>query len=136
MLTCYIILKGLAHADLAKKLFLHEFILFYIQFFCSINFCFGPLEIWHFKKNCSGIKIAWGSPHWCSYLRNVYTFCCFTHILVDSAYKQLTIALSQARNLFRPNNLSGDLTHDFVNNFVSFKKKNLLIVQCVLHYSG
>ena len=92
-------------------------------FFCSINFCFGPLEIWQFKNNCSGIKIAWGSPHGCSYLRNVYyviTFCCFTHVLVDSAYKQLTMALSQARNLLRPNNLSSDLTHDYVNNFISF----------------
>ena len=33
---------------------------------------------------------------------------------------QLTMALSQARNLLRPNNLSGDLTDDCVNNFMSF----------------
>ena len=32
----------------------------------------------------------------------------------------LTMALSQACNLLRHNNLSGDLTDDCVNNFMSF----------------
>ena len=98
-------------------------LLFYVRFSCSINFCFGPLEIRQFKNNCSGINIDWGSPHGCSYLRNVYyviTFCCFTHVSVDSVYKQLIMALSQARNLLRPNNLSGDLTDGYVNKFIPF----------------
>ena len=98
------------------------FKLFYVRFLCSINFCFGPFEIQQFKHNCSGIKIDWGSTHVCSYLQNAYyvtTFCCFTHTFVDSAAcKQLTVALSQAHNLLRPNNLSGDLIDDFVNNFI------------------
>ena len=67
------------------------------------------------KKNRLGI-----SPG-CSYLRNAYyviTFCCFTKKIVDSAYKQLTMALSQARNLLRRNNMWGDLTDDCVNTFV------------------
>ena len=55
----------------------------------------------------------------CTYLLNAYyviTFCCFTHVFVDSARKQLTTELSQAHNLLRPNNLPGDLTDDLVNN--------------------
>ena len=49
----------------------------------------------------------------------VITFCCFTHVFVDSAaYKQLAMKLSQARNLLRRNNLSGNLIDDFVNDFV------------------
>ena len=112
-------LKGLSHADLAKKDFLHEFVLFYVRLLCSINFCFGPVEMRQFKNNCSGLKIDWGSPPGCSYLRNAYyviTFCCFTQIFVDSTCKQLTMALSQARNLFRRNNLSGDFSDYCVNN--------------------
>ena len=92
-----------------------------MRLLCSINFCFGPAEMRQFKNNCSGLKIDWGFPHVCSYLRNAYyviTFCCFTHVFVDSAYKQLTMALSQAHNLLRPNHLSGDITDDFVNNFI------------------
>ena len=103
---------------------MHEFLLFYVRLLCSINFCVGPVEIQQFKNNCNGLKIDWGSPPpGCSYLRNAYyviTFCCFIQGFVDSAYKQLTMALSQARNLLRPNNLSGDLTDDCVNNFMSF----------------
>ena len=53
----------------------------------------------------------WGSP------KGVQLF---THVFVDSACKQLTMALSQARNLLRPNNLSGDLTGGCVNKFMSF----------------
>ena len=62
-------------------------------------------------------------PTRCKYLRNAYyviTFCCFIHVFVDSACKQLTMALSQARNLFRPNNWLGDLTGGYVNNFICF----------------
>ena len=94
-----------------------------MRLLCSINFCFGPVEMRKFKNNCSGLKIDWGSPPGCSYLRNacyVITFCCFTRVFVDSAYKQLTMALSQARNLLRPNNLLGDLTDDCVNKFMFF----------------
>ena len=40
---------------------------------------------------------------------NVITFGCFTNVFVDSACKQLTVASSQAPNLFRPNNSSGSL---------------------------
>ena len=108
---------------LLKSDFLHEFLLFYVRLLCIINFCFGPVEVQQFKNNCSGLKIDWGSPPECSYLRNAYyaiTFCCFTQVFVDSAYNQLTIALSQARNLLRRNNLSGDLTNECVNNFMSF----------------
>jgi len=36
------------------------------------------------------------------------------------ACKQLTMASSEARNLPRPNNLSGDLTDGCVNNFSPF----------------
>ena len=43
----------------------------------------------------------------------------FTHIFIDSACKQLTMASSQARNMLRPNNLSGDLTGGCVNKFMS-----------------
>ena len=66
----------------------------------------GNLRITVVSKNRFGI-----SPRG-SYLRNAYyviTFCCFTHVFVDSAYKQLTMALSQALNLLRRYNLSGDL---------------------------
>ena len=41
--------------------------------------------------------------------------CCFTNVSVDSACQQLTVASSQARNLLRPNNLSGDLTDDYLS---------------------
>ena len=64
--------------------------LFYVRSLCSINFCSGSVEMRQFKINCSGLKIDWGSPHGCSYLRNacyVITFCCFTQMFVDSAYK-------------------------------------------------
>jgi len=51
-------LKGLAHADLAKKEdFLHELLLFYVRLLCSINFCFGPVELRQFQNNCSDLKI-------------------------------------------------------------------------------
>ena len=45
-----------------KKDFSHEFLLFYVQLLCSINFCFGPVEMRQFKNNCSGIKIDWDLP--------------------------------------------------------------------------
>ena len=51
-------------ADLAKKTkpknnFVHGFLLFYVRLLCSINFCFGPVEMRQFKNNCSGLKIDW-----------------------------------------------------------------------------
>ena len=52
-------LKGLAHADLPKNDFLHEFLPFYVRLLCSINFCFGSLEMRQFKNNCIGLKIDW-----------------------------------------------------------------------------
>ena len=79
--------------------------------------------MWKFKNNGIGLKINCGSPPRCSCLRNVYyviTFCCFTQVFVDLAYKQLTMVLSQAHNLLRHNNLLGNLTDDSVNNFMSF----------------
>ena len=86
-------------------------LLFYVRLLRSINFCFGPVEMRQFKNNCSDLKIDWGSTPGRSYLLNAYyviTFCCFTQVFVDSAYKQLTMALSHARSLLRCNNLSGD----------------------------
>ena len=118
-------LKGLAHADLAKKNdFLHAFLLFYVRLLCSINFCFGLVEMRQFRNKCSGLKIDWGSPPGCSCLRNAYnviTFCCFTQLLYTLP-TNMTMALSQTRNLLRCNNLSGDLIDDCVNNFMSFYK--------------
>ena len=67
-----------------------------------------------FKNNCSGLKIDWGSPPAAAIYGMRYIF------FVDSAHKQMTMALSQARNLLRRNNLSGDLTDDCVNHFISF----------------
>ena len=87
------LLKGLAHADLAKKIdfFLHEFLLFYVRLLCSINFCFGPVEMRQFKNKCSGLKIDWECVlrH---YILLFYTSFCRLGL-------QLTMALSQARNL-------------------------------------
>ena len=54
-------LMGLAHADLAEKDFLHEFLLFYVRILCSINFCFGTFEIRQSKTNCSVLKMDWGA---------------------------------------------------------------------------
>ena len=71
-----------------------NFVLFYMRLLCSINFCFGPFEMRQFKHNGNGLKIDWDLPC-CSYLRNAYyviTFCCFTYVFVDSAYKQRSIS--------------------------------------------
>ena len=93
-----------------------------MRLLCSINFCFGPVEMRQFKNNCSGLKIDWDSQR----SATIYGMCITSlnfvvlHVLVGSAYIHLTMALSRARNLLRPNNLSGDLTDDFVNNFISF----------------
>ena len=35
---------------------------YYVRLLCSINFCFGPVDIRQFTNNCSGLKIDWGSP--------------------------------------------------------------------------
>ena len=94
-----------------------------MRLLCSINFCVGPVEIQQFKNNCSGLKIDWGSPPVAAIYGMRITslhFVVLHKFFVDSAYKQLTMALSQARNLLRRNNLSGDLSDDCVNNFMSF----------------
>ena len=78
-------LKGLAHADLAKEklcvvvvVVLHEYLLFYVRFFCGIHFCICPFEIRQFKTNCSVLKIGWGSLH-AMYL---FTECVLHYILL------------------------------------------------------
>ena len=76
-----------------------------------------------FKNNCSGLKIDLESPPGYSYLWKAYyiiTFCCLTQVFVDSAYNYMTMALSQARNLLKRNNLSDDVTDDCVINLMSF----------------
>ena len=108
------ILNWLNHAGLAKKMIFCKK-LYYVWFFCSINFCFSPFEFASFNTKCDDLKIYWGSPQECSYLRNAYyviIFCCFAHAFVDSACKQLTMALSQARILLRPNSSLGNLMCD------------------------
>ena len=119
-------LKGLAHADLAKNKnkIAWFFLLFYVQIFCSINFCFGPFEIYQFKTNCSVLKFDWESPHMvqlfteccvsCHYILLFYTcFCRFGLQTLDSG-------LVSTPNLLRPNNLLGDLIDGCVNNFMFF----------------
>ena len=55
---------------------LREFLLFYVRFFCSINFCFGLFELCQFKTNCSVlIKIDWGYP----YRVQLFTECVLRH---------------------------------------------------------
>ena len=39
-----------------------NFLLFYVRLLCSINFCFGPVEMWQFKNNCSGLKLIGDLP--------------------------------------------------------------------------
>ena len=76
------LIKGLAQADLAKKrfkiffFFWHECLLFYVRLLCSINFCFGPVEIQQFKNNCSGLKIDWGPP------MQLFTECVLRHYIL------------------------------------------------------
>ena len=87
--ACTVLLKGLVHADLAKKT------CFCFVLFCMNSYCFmcdyyvalisalvllkcGNLRIIVWFKNRLGIF-----PR-CSYLRNAYyviTFCCFTHVV-------------------------------------------------------
>ena len=96
-----------------------------MRFLCSINFCFGRVEMRQFKNKCSGLKMDWRSPP----RLQLFTECVLRHYIllfytrfVDLAYKQLTMASSQAPNLLRRNNLSGDLTDDYVNYFLSLTK--------------
>ena len=93
-----------------------------MRFFCSINLCFDPFKIRQFKTNCTVLKIDWDSPHGVQ----LFTECVLRHYnllthFVDSACEQLTMASSQARNLLRPKNLSGDLANDCVNNLSFFE---------------
>ena len=71
---------------------------FWYEFFCIINFCFGPFEIHKFKTNCSSLKIDTALPMGCSYL--FYEMCVtllhlvvlYTFFFVDLACKQLTMS--------------------------------------------
>ena len=99
-----------------KTIFLHEVLLFYVRFFCSINFCFGPFEIRQFKTNCSVLINRLGiSP------RGAANYgMCITYVFVDSACKQLTMVSSQVpNNMLGPNKSSDDLTDGCVHNFMS-----------------
>ena len=58
-------LKGLAHADLAKKtttIFCMHFYCFMCDYYVALISCFGPVEMRQFRNNCSGLKIDWESP--------------------------------------------------------------------------
>ena len=57
-------IKGTGPRIFGLKKKLHEFFLFYVRFWGSINFCFGRFEIWQFR-NRSGIKIDWESQQFC-----------------------------------------------------------------------
>ena len=91
-------LKGLAHADLAKKRVsfcccccFHDFLLFHVRLLYSINFCFGPFEMRQFKNNCSGPKIDCGSPPAAAIYGMRITslhFVVLHKFFVDSAFKQ------------------------------------------------
>ena len=99
-----------------------EFYCFMCDYYVALIFALVLLKCGNLRVTVCGLKIDWGSRPGCSYLRTAYyviTFC-FTQVFVDSAYKQLTMALSQAPNLLRPNNVSTDLTDHFVNNFIYF----------------
>ena len=61
-----------------------------MRLLCSINFCFGPVEMRQFKNNCSGIKIDWDLPLGAAiYGMRISSlhFVVFTQSFVDSAYK-------------------------------------------------
>ena len=98
-------LKGLADVDLTKKMFFFFFIkqilawiiiglctIFYVRFFCSINFCFDPYEI----------RLWWSKNRWLGISPQVqlFTDCVLrqslhfvvTHVFVDSACKQVRMA--------------------------------------------
>ena len=49
-----------------------------IKKICSINFCFGYFEKRHFKTNCSGLKIDWGSPN----RVELFTECALCHYIL------------------------------------------------------
>ena len=55
-------IKGTGPRRFGWKTFFCKNFLFYVRLLCSINFCFGPVEMRQFKNNCSGLKIDWGSP--------------------------------------------------------------------------
>ena len=124
----------------AQHNFLHQLLLFYVQFFCSINFCIGPIEIRQFKTNYGGRKLDWGSPHGCSYLQNVYyviTLCCFTHIFCRLGLQTIDNGLVSLWHVI----WSGLIIHRATSVMVvwiivclSLNKSS--IVHCVPHYSG
>ena len=70
-----------------------------------------------------GLIIYWGSPNGVQ----LFTECVSRHYIVlfytwfcRRPANKMTMTSSQTRNLLRPNNLSGHLTDDFVNNFMFF----------------
>ena len=67
-----------------------NFYCFMCDYYVALISALVLLKCGNSKNNRSGLKIDWGSAHGCSYLRNahyVITFCCFTQVFVDSAYK-------------------------------------------------
>ena len=93
------------------------------NFSAALTSASALLKYANVRQEYGGLKIDWGSPHWYSYLQNAYYIIfCFTHVFVDMACKQLTMASSQARNLLRPNNSLGDLTDGCVNFFFFFSE--------------
>ena len=100
---------------------------------CSIHFCFGPVEMRQFKNNYSGLKIDWvyicpppppppppGAAIYGMRITSLHFVVLHNVLQTRPTNAVLIMALSQARNLLRRNNLSGDLTDDCVNNFMSF----------------
>ena len=78
--------------------------------------------MWQFKNICSGLKIDWDLPLGTAIYGMRITSLHFVvlHKCLSTRPTNMTMALSQARNLLTRNNLLGDLTDDCVNNFMSF----------------
>ena len=77
-----------------------------MRLLCSINFCFGSVEMRQFKNNCSGLKIDWGSPPVAAIYGMRITSLHFVVLhKIDNGVVSGT---------------SGDLTDDCVSNFMSF----------------
>ena len=87
-------IKGTGPHRFDPQIFFVEVLFFYVRFFCSINFCFGPFEIRQFKTNYNVLKIDWGSLHMvqlfpecilCHYILLFYTrFCRLGLQTIDS----------------------------------------------------
>ena len=99
--------------------------------------------MWQFKNKCSGLKIDWGSAPAAAIYRMRITslhFVVLHKFFVDSAYKQLKMALSQTHNLLRRNNLTGGLTSSLLPfSFISIyflapDEDNFLSKALVFHF--